>query len=523
MTLCYTTTKVVIQHPREKGVHLTGILEHLVTPPSPDRNLETGRERKLALIVHGVLGHKDYLYQKRLARRLPFHSFRFDFRGNHESSGESGSIWTDVADLQLVYDYVTRKLGYAIDLIVAHSRGAITSFIWMCTSADAVNVGGFINVSGRCRMKKLYDIMDDEQRAMLANQGFYYMNGIVAGKETWRRFQWGVNVQPYSGSTANFAALTALLHPQDRLMGLGLPDGGHLVHGYYTAKKKMTASSIYFQSLPYGIDPATQLIDHNGIKSSAKIYKPRLIICDIAHIGGLVAAGEQANPFEYCDVVTTTSHETLRGPRAGLIFFKKTGEKAKDLEKRVNDAVFPACRGGPHNNAIAGIATALLQASQPTWKAYAKQVIANAKTLGEELVATSSRRRVLTTILSSGISGPSVSPVANSRSFATLLASQSTKTLFLVTLSLKSPVVSVSIVADFLHRAVQFALVLQKEAGSKLLKDFVRVATVEQEGKEGAQMVKQLGREVREFARRWPLPGVDVSTLQRPAGIEEDE
>ncbi|CAL1708895.1 unnamed protein product [Somion occarium] len=380
--------------------------------------------------------------------------------------------------------------------------------------------------------------------------------------------QWGVNVQPYSGSTANFAALTALLHPQDRLMGLGLPDGGHLTHGYYTAKKKMTASSIYFQSLPYGLDPATQLIDYNGIKSSAKIYKPRLIICgasayprdwdyktlraiadengaylmaDIAHIGGLVAAGEQANPFEYCDVVTTTTHKTLRGPRAGLIFFKKTGEKAQDLQKRVNDAVFPACQGGPHNNTIAGIATALLQASQPTWKAYAKQVIANAKTLGEELVARGYKLQtqgtdnhlVLWDLRPLGLTGSKLEKLCdlvgitiNKNAVSGDASAQVPGGIRLGTSALTSRDMlepDMKIVADFLHRAVQLALVLQKEAGSKLLKDFVRVATVEEEGKEGAQKVKQLGREVREFARRWPLPGVDVSTLQRPAGIEEDE
>lgn len=156
----------------------------------------------------------------------------------------------------------------------------------------------------------------------------------------------------------------------------------------------MTASSIYFQSLPYGLDTATQLIDYKNLASQAKIFKPQLLICgasayprdwdyaalraiadehgaflmaDIAHTSGLVAAGELADPFEYCDVVTTTTyvfevcsgteltvslnrHKTLRGPRAGLIFFRKDSEKAKGLEKRVNDAVFPACQGGPHNN-----------------------------------------------------------------------------------------------------------------------------------------------------------------------------
>ena len=171
---------------------------------------------------------------------------------------------------------------------------------------------------------------------------------------------WGVNVQPYSGSTANFAAFTALLQPQDRVMGLGLPDGGHLTHGYYTAKKKITASSIYFQSFPYQVNRETGYIDYERLRTNANLFKPRLVVCggsayprdwdyktidsiareqgaymlcDMAHISGLVAAKEQNNPFEYCDVVTTTTHKTLRGPRAGLIFFRKDRD---DLEARVN-------------------------------------------------------------------------------------------------------------------------------------------------------------------------------------------
>ncbi|KAF9805622.1 hypothetical protein IEO21_08993 [Rhodonia placenta] len=380
--------------------------------------------------------------------------------------------------------------------------------------------------------------------------------------------KWGVNVQPYSGSSCSFAALTALLQPQDRLMGLGLPDGGHLTHGYYTAKKKMTASSIYFQSLPYGLDPATQLIDYKSLASQAKIFKPQLLICgasayprdwdyaalraiadehgaflmaDIAHTSGLVAAGELADPFEYCDVVTTTTHKTLRGPRAGLIFFRKDSEKAKGLEKRVNDAVFPACQGGPHNNTIAGIATALLQACQPTWKAYAKQVIANAKALGEELVAQGYKLQtqgtdnhlVLWDLRPLGLTGSKLEKLCdlvgitiNKNAVSGDASAQVPGGIRLGTSALTSRNMleaDVRIVADFLHRAVQLALVLQKEAGSKLLKDFVRVASVEEEGKEGARKVRELRREVRAFARRWPVPGVDVSALKRPAGIEEDD
>ncbi|KAJ7636970.1 serine hydroxymethyltransferase-domain-containing protein [Roridomyces roridus] len=378
--------------------------------------------------------------------------------------------------------------------------------------------------------------------------------------------KWGVNVQPYSGSTANFAAFTALIQPQDRLMGLGLPDGGHLTHGYYTAKKKMTASSLYFQSLPYALVPETQLIDYDGLAAQAKIFKPRLIICgasayprdwdygrlkqtaekegawlmaDIAHTSGLVAAQTLNSPFEYCDVVTTTTHKTLRGPRAGLIFFRKDLPHAADLEKRVNDAVFPACQGGPHNNTIAGIATALLQAAQPSFREYAKQVIANARTLGDELVAHGYKLQtggtdnhlVLWDLRPIGLTGSKVEKVCdlmgitiNKNAVSGDASAQVPGGIRLGTSAITSRNMleaDVKIVADFLHRAVQLSLLLQKEAGTKMLKDFVRVATVQEEGKVGYAKVRELRDEVRAFAIKWPLPGVDVSALTKPEGIHD--
>jgi glycine hydroxymethyltransferase len=380
--------------------------------------------------------------------------------------------------------------------------------------------------------------------------------------------KWGVNVQPYSGSTANFAALTALLQPQDRLMGLGLPDGGHLTHGYYTAKKKMTASSIYFQSLPYATVPSTGLIDYEQLDSQAKIFKPRLIICgasayprdwdygrlkktaekegawlmaDIAHTSGLIAAQQLNDPFEYCDVVTTTTHKTLRGPRAGLIFFRKDIETAKDLEKRVNDAVFPACQGGPHNNTIAAIATALLQVAQPSFRAYAKQVILNAQTLASALSAHGYKLQtdgtdnhlILWDLRPLKLTGSKVEKVCdllgitiNKNSVSGDASAQTPGGIRLGTSALTSRDMledDIKVVAEFLHRSVQIALTLQKEAGTKMLKDFVTAATTEQPGRVGYKQVQDLRKEVREFARKWPLPGVDVSALQMPKGIEADD
>jgi glycine hydroxymethyltransferase len=217
---------------------------------------------------------------------------------------------------------------------------------------------------------------------------------------------WDVNVQAYSGSTANFAVYTALLNPNDRLMGLDLPSGGHLTHGYYTSQRKISNSSIYFQSLPYTVGKDF-LIDYDSLERDATKFKPKLIIvgasayprdydyerfrkiadinksylmADIAHTSGLVSAGLLKNPFNYCDVVTTTTHKTLRGPRGALIFYKK---EFKDL---IDFAVFPSSQGGPHNNTIAAITTALKQANTGEFKEYSKQVIINSKFLADYLI-----------------------------------------------------------------------------------------------------------------------------------------
>lgn len=223
-----------------------------------------------------------------------------------------------------------------------------------------------------------------------------------------------------SGSPANLYAYSAILNAHDRLMGLDLPHGGHLSHGYQTPSRKISAISKYFETLPYRLDEKTGLIDYDKLEENALLYRPKIIIAgtsaysrlidyprmraiadkcgayllsDMAHISGLVAASSIPSPFPQSDIVTTTTHKSLRGPRGAMIFFRKgvratdkTGNAINyDLEGPINSSVFPGHQGGPHNHTITALAVALRQAQTPEFKEYQQQVLTNAKALADRL------------------------------------------------------------------------------------------------------------------------------------------
>ncbi len=246
------------------------------------------------------------------------------------------------------------------------------------------------------------------------------------------------NVQPYSGSPANLAALLALCSPGDTILGLSLPAGGHLTHGW-----KVSATGIYYKAVQYGVRRDNHRIDLDEVRALAREHRPKLIwvghsayprtldfaafreiadevgafvAADIAHIAGLIAGGVHPSPIPYADVVTTTTHKTLRGPRGGLIL------SLKKHAKKIDKAVFPGLQGGPHNHSTAAKAVAFAEAKTPEFRTYAAQIVTNAKALAEALRARgidlvtggTDNHLLLVDLTSRGIGGRKASSVLNS-------------------------------------------------------------------------------------------------------------
>lgn len=380
--------------------------------------------------------------------------------------------------------------------------------------------------------------------------------------------KWGVNVQPLSGSPCNFAVYTAILQPHDRILAMDLPHGGHLSHGYQTAGKKISATSKYFECVGYRLNQKTGYIDYDEMELIADLYRPKLLIAgasayprnidygrmkaniadkhnaylmaDMAHISGLVSAGVVPSPFEYCDIVTTTTHKSLRGPRGAMIFYRKgiRGQDKKgktimyDLEKEINSAVFPGCQGGPHNHTISALATALKQCKSPEYHAYQQAVYDNCqsfankfKTLGYNLVSGGTDNHlILVDVKSSkGIDGARVERVLE---LCNISANKNTipgdkSAMIPGGLRLGTPAMTTrglgkedfAKVAEYVDRAVGIAININKNAKGKKLADFKAAVSPKD------PQIQALKKEVAGFCQKFPTIGFVESSMRYPDAL----
>ncbi|CCF57422.1 hypothetical protein KAFR_0C04320 [Kazachstania africana CBS 2517] len=372
--------------------------------------------------------------------------------------------------------------------------------------------------------------------------------------------KWGVNVQPLSGAPANLYAYSAVMNVGDRLMGLDLPHGGHLSHGYST-KSGMPVSYIskYFQSMPYRLDLKTGLINYNELEITSKLFKPKVIVAgtsaysrlidyerfqkisqecgayllsDMAHISGLVAANVIPSPFDYSDIVTTTTHKSLRGPRGAMIFYRKglrsVTAKGKeinyDLEKKINSSVFPGHQGGPHNHTISALSVALKQAMSPAFKQYQRQILLNSKAFSKALLkhgldivsGGTDNHLILIDLSPTGIDGSRLEAILQ---YLNIAANKNTiptdkSAMFPSGLRVGTPAmttrgfkeVDFEKVADYIGRAIELANILKNrepgnvKSSNEKIQNFKRIC-------EESEEVSSLSDEVYSWAGSFAVPG----------------
>lgn len=336
-------------------------------------------------------------------------------------------------------------------------------------------------------------------------------------------------------------------------MGLDLPSGGHLTHGFQTAKRKVSATSVYFESMPYVVHPETGYIDYDDMECRAKMFLPKLLIAgasayprdwdykrmrdiadsvgalfmvDMAHTSGLIASGCLKSPFTYADVVTSTTHKTLRGPRSGMIFAKR------QYMEKIDTAVFPSLQGGPHNHQIAGVAVALKEAATDEFKSYSQNVIQNAQVLAKELIqrghtiATGGTENhlLLWDVRGLCLTGNKVEKVlemvhitTNKNSLPGDISAVNPGGVRLGTPALTSRGFNEQDfvqVAEYIHRGCEIAQKAQALAEQQgddgeskkkiLLKDFLHVFDTDTSIQEEIQALRE---EVSNFAMKFPIPG----------------
>uniref|UniRef100_A0A7S2EL27 Serine hydroxymethyltransferase n=1 Tax=Trieres chinensis TaxID=1514140 RepID=A0A7S2EL27_TRICV len=377
--------------------------------------------------------------------------------------------------------------------------------------------------------------------------------------------EWGVNVQSLSGSPANFQVYTALLETHDRILSLDLPHGGHLSHGYQTPSKKISMVSRYFESMPYRLDEQTGTIDYDEMERSALLFRPKLIVAgasayarlidyerireiadkvgahvmsDMAHISGLVSAGVIPSCFPHSDVVTTTTHKSLRGPRGAMIFYRKgqkgTTKKGEpimyDLENKINFAVFPGLQGGPHNHTIGALATCLKQANTPEFVEYQKQVLKNASALatrlaelGYSMVSGGTDNHLVLVDLKSSrrIDGARVERILELVCIASNKNTIPGDTSALMPGGIRMGTPALTSrgfleadfvrVADFFDRAVAIASKLKATEEGKKLKGFREMCAV---GPSVDEDLVALRKEVMEFASSFPTVGFNEGEME---------